>query len=56
MSESYVIEIRPPSVGVTLRAGTVVRDGDGFRFCPVVSLDRSKADASIAGEQQNRLL
>ena len=32
MSDNYVIEIRPPSTGITVQAGLVVRDGDGFRF------------------------
>jgi hypothetical protein len=32
MSENYIIEIRPKSVGITVQAGVVVRDGRGFRF------------------------
>ena len=32
MSDNYIIEIRPKSVGVTVQAGLVVRDGRGFRF------------------------
>jgi hypothetical protein len=32
MSDNYIIEIRPKSVGITLQAGLVVRDGRGFRF------------------------
>jgi len=32
MSENYIIEIRPKSVGITVQAGVVVRDGGGFRF------------------------
>jgi hypothetical protein len=32
MSDNYIIEIRPASVGVTVHAGIVVRDGRGFRF------------------------
>jgi len=32
MSDNYVIEIRPTSVGITVQAGLVVRDGRGFRF------------------------
>jgi len=32
MSENYIIEIRPKSVGITVQAGLVVRDGRGFRF------------------------
>jgi hypothetical protein len=32
MSNNYVIEIRPESVGQTIQAGLVVRDGPGFRF------------------------
>ena len=32
MSDSYIIEIRPKSVGITVQAGLVVRDGRGFRF------------------------
>jgi hypothetical protein len=32
MSSNYVIEIRPPSIGVALQAGIVVRDGGRFRF------------------------
>ena len=33
MTENYIIEIRPKSVGVTVQAGIVVRDGRRFRFC-----------------------
>jgi len=32
MSESYVIEVRPPRAGRTVQAGIVVRDGRGFTF------------------------
>jgi hypothetical protein len=32
MSENYVIEVRPKSAGITVQAGIVVRDGEGFRF------------------------
>lgn len=32
MSDNYIIEIRPASVGITVQAGVVVRDGRGFRF------------------------
>jgi len=32
MSDNYVIEVRPKSAGVTVQAGIVVRDGEGFRF------------------------
>ena len=32
MSDNYIIEIRPKSVGVTVQAGIVVRDGQHFRF------------------------
>ncbi len=32
MFDNYVIEIRPRSVGVTVQAGIVVRDGHAFRF------------------------
>jgi hypothetical protein len=32
MSDNYIIEIRPKSVGITVQAGVVVRDGRGFRF------------------------
>jgi hypothetical protein len=32
MSSNYVIEIRPPSIGVAVQAGIVVRDGQRFRF------------------------
>lgn len=32
MSDNYIIEIRPNSVGNKLQAGIVVRDGSGFRF------------------------
>jgi hypothetical protein len=33
MTDSYIIEIRPKAVGVTVQAGIVVRDGHHFRFC-----------------------
>lgn len=32
MSDNYVIEIRPKSVGITVQAGIVVRDGRLYRF------------------------
>jgi len=32
MSDNYIIEIRPPSSGVVLKAGIVVRDGSHFQF------------------------
>jgi hypothetical protein len=32
MFDNYIIEVRPPSAGVTLQAGIVVRDGRSFRF------------------------
>ena len=32
MSDNYVIEIRPKSVGITVQAGVIVRDSNGFRF------------------------
>jgi sulfonate transport system substrate-binding protein len=32
MSDNYVIEVRPKSAGITVQAGIVVRDGEGFRF------------------------
>jgi hypothetical protein len=32
MSDNYIIEIRPTSVGVTVLAGIVVRDGTRFQF------------------------
>jgi hypothetical protein len=32
MSDNYIIEVRPKSAGVTVQAGIVVRDGQGFRF------------------------
>jgi len=32
MSDNYVIEIKPPSLGIALQACIVVRDGRSFRF------------------------
>ncbi len=32
MSDNYIIEIRPKFTHVTVQAGIVVRDGNGFRF------------------------
>jgi hypothetical protein len=32
MFDSYIMEIRPRSVGITVQAGIVVRDGRRFRF------------------------
>jgi hypothetical protein len=32
MFDNYIIEVRPPTAGVTLQAGIVVRDGRNFRF------------------------
>jgi len=32
MSDNYIIEVRSKSLGITVRAGVVVRDGHRFRF------------------------
>ena len=32
MFENYIIEVRPPSAGIVLQAGIVVRDGRSFKF------------------------
>jgi hypothetical protein len=32
MFDNYIIEVRPPTAGVTLQAGIIVRDGRTFRF------------------------
>ncbi len=32
MFDNYVIEVRPPTAGVTFQAGIIVRDGRNFRF------------------------
>jgi hypothetical protein len=32
MFDNYIIEVRPPSAGVTFQAGIVVRDGASFTF------------------------
>jgi len=32
ISDTYIIEVRPKSAGITLQAGIVVRDDEGFRF------------------------
>jgi hypothetical protein len=32
MFDNYIIEVRPPTAGVTLQAGIIVRDGRNFRF------------------------
>jgi hypothetical protein len=32
MSDNYIIEVRPKAAGITVQAGIVVRDGQGFRF------------------------
>lgn len=32
MSDNYIIEIHPKSVGITVQAGVVVHDGQGYRF------------------------
>ena len=32
MSDNYIIEVRSKSLGITVRAGIVVRDGHRFRF------------------------
>jgi hypothetical protein len=32
MLDNYIIEVRPPSSGVTFPAGIVVRDGRSFKF------------------------
>lgn len=32
MFDNYIVEIRPKSLGITVQAGIVVRDGQRFRF------------------------
>jgi hypothetical protein len=32
MFDNYIIEVRPPSAGVTFQAGIIVRDGRSFTF------------------------
>jgi hypothetical protein len=32
MSDNYVIEVNSKTAGITVQAGIVVRDGQGFRF------------------------
>jgi hypothetical protein len=32
MFDSYIIEVSPPSSGLTFQAGIIVRDGRSFRF------------------------
>jgi hypothetical protein len=32
MFDNYIIEVRPPTAGVTFQAGIIVRDGRDFRF------------------------
>jgi len=32
MSDNYIVEIRSTSLGITVQAGVVVRDGHRFRF------------------------
>ena len=32
MFDNYIIEIQPAAAGITISAGVVVRDGQGFRF------------------------
>jgi hypothetical protein len=32
MFDNYVIEVRPPTSGLTFQAGIIVRDGGSFRF------------------------
>ena len=32
MFDNYIIEVRPPTAGVTFQAGIIVRDGRSFRF------------------------
>jgi hypothetical protein len=41
MSDNYIIEIRPKSIGVTVQAGIVVRDGHRFRFYAATNAFRS---------------
>jgi hypothetical protein len=55
MSDNYIIEIRPKSVGATVQAGIVVRDGHGFRFFAATrafdSLDGQHFRSPKAAEQ-----
>jgi hypothetical protein len=46
MSSNYIIEIKPPSTGVVLQAGIVVRDGPRFRF-----FSASKAFDALEGQR-----
>jgi hypothetical protein len=32
MFDNYIIEVRPPTSGLTFQAGIIVRDGGSFRF------------------------
>ena len=32
MFDNYIIEVRPPTAGVTFQAGIIVRDGRNFKF------------------------
>jgi hypothetical protein len=32
MFDNYIIEVKPPTSGLTLQAGIIVRDGGSFRF------------------------
>ena len=32
MFDNYIIEVRPPTAGVTFQAGIIVRDGRSFKF------------------------
>ncbi len=48
MFDNYIIEIRPPSMGVTFQAGIVVRDGGSFRFFAA-----SRAFDALEGQRFN---
>ena len=56
MFDNYIIEVRPPTSGLTFQAGIIVRDGGSFRFFAASgSSSRSKADALMVRKRPKRL-
>jgi hypothetical protein len=55
MFDNYIIEVRPPTTGVTFQAGIIVRDGRNFRFFAASDifepLEGQRFDSPKAAEQ-----
>jgi hypothetical protein len=51
MFDNYVIEVRPPTSGLTFQAGIIVRDGGSFRFFAASQVFQSLEGRRFDGPQ-----